>query len=422
MQIKIPNLAEGVDSGTVVTVLVSEGDQIEKEQPILEIETEKAIGTLPSPVAGTVTQIHVKEGDTVSVGQLAFTLAGEGETEREVVAEETPPSAQEPVKGAVQGPEIPQPAGEAAAAAGLAPSAAPSVRKLAADLGIDLTRVRGSARGGRIVQEDLKAYIQRLQEMAFGKPAAPEEAKPVVKALPDFAKWGPVTREKMSSIRRIISRRMHESWSTVPHVTQFDEADITSVMALKKKYGPAFQEKGTRLTLTSFVLKALTTPLQKYPKFNCSIDESSSEIVFKEYYHIGVAVDTEAGLIVPVLRDVDKKDLLEISKELEELATKTRERKISPDELQGGTFTVSNQGGIGGGHFTPIVNSPEVAILGLGRSVPRPVVVNEKLETRLILPVCLSYDHRIIDGAGAVRFVQEFVQALEQFKEESIGF
>jgi pyruvate dehydrogenase E2 component (dihydrolipoamide acetyltransferase) len=301
---------------------------------------------------------------------------------------------------------------------GVSPAASPSLRKLARDLGIDLSRVRGSERGGRIVLADIRAYIQRLQSRAAtAKGAAPSAQAPAAEQI-DFSKWGPISKKPLSPLRQVIARRMSENWNAVPRVTQFDEADITELMALRKKYAAAYEAKGTRLTLTSFALKIVAEALKKHPIFNSSLDEASQEIVTKEYYHIGVAVDTEAGLIVPVIRDVDKKNLLDLSKELEDVAKKARDRKVSGEDLKGGTFTISNQGGIGGAHFTPIVNKPEVAILGLGRGAMKAVVRENKIEPRLMLPIAISYDHRVIDGGVAARFAVDLVQAFEHFKEE----
>jgi pyruvate dehydrogenase E2 component (dihydrolipoamide acetyltransferase) len=293
---------------------------------------------------------------------------------------------------------------------------------MARDLGIDLNRVRGSERGGRIVLDDVKAYIQRLQEFAFGRKVektAEKPAKPVQEQI-DFSKWGSIHKKPMTSLRQAIGRKMVESWTTIPHVTQFEDADITGLMEMRKKHTASYEKKGGRLTLTPIILKALVAVLKKYPIFNSSLDEATHEIVFKDYYHIGIAVDTEQGLIVPVLRDVDKKNILELSKELEDLAEKTRQRKVSLDELKGGTFTISNQGGIGGAHFTPIINKPEVAILGLGRGASKAFVKDGKIEVRTLLPLGLSYDHRVIDGADAARFIVEFVKTLQEFKEEDV--
>jgi pyruvate dehydrogenase E2 component (dihydrolipoamide acetyltransferase) len=288
---------------------------------------------------------------------------------------------------------------------------------MARELGIDLTRVRGSDEGGRIQLSDLRAYIQRLQKMGAADKAG--KAAPAPESV-DFSKWGAITRQPMSPLRKTISRRLVESWNAIPHVTQFDEADITSLMELRSRYAPLYEQKGARLTLTSFVLKAVVAALRKHPIFNSSLDEAAQAITFKEYYHIGVAVDTDQGLIVPVIRDVDKKSLLELSKDLGGLAEKARSRKVSSEELKGGTFTISNQGGIGGAHFTPIINKPEVAILGLGRGAMRAVVRDNKVEPRLMLPLALSYDHRVIDGGGAARFTVELVQALENFGEAEV--
>jgi pyruvate dehydrogenase E2 component (dihydrolipoamide acetyltransferase) len=294
---------------------------------------------------------------------------------------------------------------------------------LARDLGIDLSRVRGGERGGRISVEDLRAYVQQLQRLAVEAKTAPaptaSAAKPTAEKI-DFAKWGPVSRQPVTSLRKIIAQRMRESWASVPRVTQFDEADISGIVALRKKYVAKYQKKGGNLTLTPFLMKAVVEVLKKYPIFNSSLDEASEEIVFKKYYHIGIAVDTEQGLLVPVIRDVDKKGLLQLSKELAALAEKARQRKVAADDLKGGTFTISNQGGIGGSFFTPIVNKPEVAILGVGRGVLKPVVRGAKIEKRMLLPLGLSYDHRVIDGGTAARFTVEVVQALEQFKEAGV--
>jgi len=305
----------------------------------------------------------------------------------------------------------------------LPPAAAPSIRKLARDLGIDLAKVRGSARGGRIVLEDVRAYIQRLQRLAAeprtASAAGTPAPKPAVEQI-DFSKWGPVTRKALSPLRQVIARRMVENWNAIPHVTQFDQVDITVLNQLRKKFASAYEQKGVRLTLTGFALKAVVATLKKHPAFNSSLDEAAQELVHKDYYHIGVAVDTEAGLIVPVIRDVDKKSLLDLSRELEELAKKARDRKVSAEELKGGTFTISNQGGIGGAHFTPIVNKPEVAILGLGRGALKPVVRNEKIEPRLMMPIGLSYDHRVIDGGTAARFTVDLLQVFENFGEAEV--
>lgn len=274
---------------------------------------------------------------------------------------------------------------------------------MARELGVDLRRVRGSEHGGRITAQDVRAYVASLQA---GSAAAP--AKPSAPAV-DFAKWGPVTREPFSVLRKAIARAMTDSWTTIPHVTQFDQAEIARVLELIEKHGPSYEKRGAKLTLTGVLIKAVASTLKKHPGFNSSLDEAAGEIVRKQYVHIGIAVDTEQGLIVPVLKDADKKSLLAISKELADLADRTRKRKVTAAELQGGTFTLSNQGGIGGGHFTPIIHKPEVAILGVGRAM------------KGALPLSLSYDHRVVDGADAARFITELVRALEHFPEPEMS-
>jgi pyruvate dehydrogenase E2 component (dihydrolipoamide acetyltransferase) len=259
--------------------------------------------------------------------------------------------------------------------------------------------------------EDLRAFIQRLQAGSV-----PAVSRPQAESI-DFSKWGPIRKEKASVLRKTIARRMVESWTTIPHVTQFDEADISAILEMRKKHGAAYEQKGARLTVTTFVLKALAATLAKHPIFNASYDEAAGEIVFKHYCHVGIAVDTEHGLMVPVLRDVDKKNMLQLSIELAQLADRAKARKVTGDEMKGGSFTISNQGGIGGGHFTPIVNKPELAILGLGRGAVKAVVRDEKIEPRTMLPLAVSYDHRVIDGANAARFITHLTQALENFNE-----
>jgi len=393
MDIKLPNLGEGADSGTVVNIMVKEGDQIKKDQPILELETEKAVGTIPASAAGTVQKIRVKIGDKISAGQVIMTVT-DGGAGAPAPREGTRPTTT---------PVTPVAGGEYQSKSGFPPPASPSVRKMAAQLGVDLARVKGSEHGGRITIEDVRGYVAWLQ----AKPA--ERIDPAQSAV-NFAQWGPVQKKPLSSLRKTIARRMGESWSAVPRVTQFDEADITKLNEARKKQAG--------LTLTPLAMKAVVATLKKHPLFNASLDEASEEIVVKAYYHIGIAVDTEHGLMVPVIRDVDKKSVAQLAKELDDLAGKTRDRKLTADQMKGGTFTISNQGGIGGGAFTPIVNVPEVAILGMGRGALKPVVTKDgKIEPRLMLPLALSYDHRVIDGGSAARFIVDLVKALENFSE-----
>ena len=430
MDVTLPKLAEGADSGTVVNIVVGEGDRVELDQTLLELENEKAVAPIPSTGAGKVARIHVEVGQVVSVGQVLVTIEDDG------AAEPAPAPAAEAPAAAAEAPvaEAPAQAGTAveampaappevhvhASASGAPPPASPTVRKIARELGIDLTRVKGSRRGGRIVMEDVRSYIQGLQQLAR-EPAAPAAAPAVdVFQTLDLTKWGPSKRERMSPLRRTIAQRMTESWTTVPHVTQFDDADITDLMELRKRYAKAYDKAGARLTVTSFAIKAAVSALSRYPAFKTSIDYQALEIVTRDYVHVGVAVDTEAGLIAPVIRDADKKDLLALSIELDELAERTRQRKLAADEMQGATFTISNLGSIGGSYFTPIVNSPQVAVLGMGRGVHRPVVRERKVAPRMVLPLALSYDHRVIDGADGARFLREIVRCLEDYPEADV--
>jgi pyruvate dehydrogenase E2 component (dihydrolipoamide acetyltransferase) len=421
MDVKVPNLGEGAESGTVVSMLVKEGDQITKGQTIIEMENEKAVAPIPSPVSGTVAKIRVKEGEKISVGQVILTTTdGTGPqppTESKKTAQPQRHAETEPEQRS-ETDELEEPT-EQPAQAGVAPAAAPSIRKIARELGIDLARVRGSEAGGRIVMSDLRAYIQRLQKLASQPKsgATMPAAVPVAESI-DFSKWGEITKKPLSSIRKTIAEHMSRNWNTIPHVTQFDEADITNVMELRKKYSAAYEAKGARLTLTSFALKAVVQALTKHPIFNSSLDEAGNEIVFKQYYHIGLAVDTDQGLIVPVIRNVDKKSTFDLSKEISKLAEKARDRKVSLEDLKGSTFTISNQGGIGGAHFTPIINKPDAAILGLGRGTVKPVVREKKIEMRMMLPIAVSYDHRLVDGGIAARFTVDLVQAFENFCED----
>ncbi len=424
MDVKLPKLGEGADAGVVVSLFVKEGDAVAKDQPLLEIENEKAVASIPSPAAGTVVKIFVKPGDKIGVGQRLLALNDGAATaapdRAEAPAPEAKPVAAAPVPRAATPEPVEPPAEEGDEGKPTAPPAAsPSVRRMAKELGIDLAKVRGSQRGGRIVMADVRAYIERLQKLAArataaaGQPAAAKPAKEPV----DFSKWGPVTVKPLSPLRQVIARRMAESWAEVPRVTQFDDADVTRLLDLRKRFVAAYEQKGVRLTLTGFVLKALVNTLQKHPQLNASLDATGENLVLKSYFHIGIAVDTEAGLIVPVIRDADKKSLVELSRELEDVAKKARERKVSADDLKGGTFTISNQGGIGGAHFTPVINLPEVAILGIGRGVVKPVWREGKFEPRTLMPLGLSYDHRVIDGGSAARFIVDLVQAIEQFDE-----
>ncbi len=424
MDVKLPKLGEGSDSGVVVGIFVNVGDTVAKDQAILELENEKAVASIPSSAAGVVEKIHVKAGDKVSIGQRLITLAGGAApaaaapapkpAAKKAAAQSAPapePEAVVEAAGDESAEEAPQPVA--------APVASPSLRRMARELGIDLTKVHGSEAGGRITTSDVRAYLAKLAKAAAKPAPAPAgvaSAKPAAVQV-DFSQWGPILKKPVTQLRKVIARRMSESWNSVARVTQFDDIDFTKLGELRKKYAPAYEAKGVKLTLTPFVLKAVAETLKKHPIFNSSLAEVASEIILKEYVHLGIAVDTDQGLMVPVLRDVDKKSMIDLAKELEQLAAKARDRKITADEMKGGTFTISNQGAIGGAHFTPIINLPEVAILGLGRGALKAVVRDGQIVARLMTPVALSYDHRVIDGGSAARFTVDLVKAFENFDE-----
>jgi len=425
MDVKLPKLGEGADSGVVVNIFVKEGDTVAKDQAILELENEKAVASIPSTGAGVVAKVHVKAGDRVGVGARLITITESGQPAAAPAAAAAPkPAAKKVVaQAALQPEEVAEGSAEVEEeVSDENVAASPSIRKMARELGINLGKIRGSEAGGRIVIGDVRAYIQRLVKAA-AKPATVAASAASAKPAPvqiDFSQWGPVSKKPVTPLRKVIARRMAESWNSVPRVTQFDDIDFTRVGELRKKFAAAYEAKGVKLTLTPFVLKAVAETLKKHPIFNSSLDEVASEIIIKEYIHLGIAVDTDQGLMVPVIRDVDKKSLLELAKELESLAAKARDRKISADEMKGGTFTISNQGAIGGAHFTPIINLPEVAILGLGRGALKPVVRDGKVEVRMMTPLGLSYDHRVVDGGAAARFTVDLVKAFENFGEEVV--
>jgi pyruvate dehydrogenase E2 component (dihydrolipoamide acetyltransferase) len=428
MEVRLPPLGEGADSGSVASIFVKVGDSVGKDQPVLELESEKAVASIPSPASGIVAEILVKEGDEVKVGQVLLTLqtaavAGEGEKDSDSRTISVAPSGRlvkESVVSQPVSPEIP-----IVRTPGIPPPAAPSVRRLARELGIDLSLVRGTEKGGRIIMADLRRYIDGLQQVeptvaiqqtAGATPAVVTEA---VEGI-DVSRWGSSSRKKLSVLRQTISRRMVESWRTIPHVTQFHDADVTDIERLRKIYDPLYKKRGARLTLTPFIIRAIVSVLKKFPVFNASLDISTNELVLKEYYHIGIAVDTEQGLMVPVIRDADKKTLLMLSTELLNLGDRARQRKLTMEEMQGGSFTISNQGAIGGKHFTPIINMPEVAILGVGRGGEHAVAGKLRIEKRILLPLALSYDHRVIDGADAARFITALEQELASFKDTDV--
>ncbi len=433
-EFRLPELGENVEKGDLLKVLVSVGDVISQEQPVLELETEKATLEVPSSVNGRVKEIHVKAGDKVKVGQLIFTVeggatggaAGKAKMPAAEKSSAAPPVSTAPAAAAARA-DVPPPAvREAPSAAPAVPAreavpatatgekrlvpAAPSVRRMARELGVDIAQVPGSGPRGRISAEDVKAYVRNLNTERRAGGVRIGASVP----MPDFSRWGAVERESMRAVRRATASHLAHAWVTVPRVTQHDRADITHIEGLRKQHSKRVEGQGGKLTITAIALKIVASALHKFPQFAASIDPEREEIIYKKYRHIGVAVDTDRGLLVPVIRDVDKKNIVELSVELAQVAEKARNRKLAPEEMEGGVFSISNLGGIGGTSFTPIVNWPEVAILGMSRSNLEPVYVDGQFQPRLMLPLSLSYDHRLIDGADAARFLRWVAEALEQ--------
>src|SRR5216117_4166935 len=398
----LPDLGEGLTEAEIVKVLVQEGDLVQEDAPLLEVETDKATVEIPSPVTGRVTQIHVQPGQTVKVGAVLVTFDEEGG--RSPLPAPTPtraPSSSTPPTPSHVGPV----------------AATPATRRLARELGVDLRTVRGgTGPGGRVTDDDVRAAA------AGGRPApaAPSVAKPLAPvgvtppALPKFEQWGPVERQPLSHLRRTIAERMTLSATLVPHVTHFDRADITELDAIIRRNVEPARQRGLTLTLTSFLLKAAAQALLEHPQFNASLDPAAGELVLKRYYHLGVAVATDRGLIVPVIRDVDRKPLPELQRELAALAQRVREGKATLEDLRGGTFTLTNIGALGGTGAVPIINYPEVAILGVARAREEPVVLEGRIVPRVLLPLSLTFDHRVADGADGARFAAAIVRRLER--------
>jgi len=439
-EFKLPELGENVSEGDLVRLMITPGAKVSEGQPVMELETEKAVVEVPSSVSGVVKDIRVKQGDRIKVGQIIFTLEGaaapaperpkhspvehvsgqhgarlafqaaiqaEGKTEEQAL----PPDQPQPLPPAFT---MPAQLDKVTGNHGEPVPAAPHVRRLAREIGVDIHEVKGTGPGGRISEEDVKAHSKALLASAAAAARAPRANHFLQPELPDFAKWGKVEHVSMRSVRRKTAEHLWEAWSSVPHVTQHDKADITELEQLRARFAPKVQEAGGKMTVTAIALKVCASALKIFPQFNASIDMERTEIVYKQYINIGVAVDTDRGLLVPVLRDVDKKNIVELAAELTQLSKKARDKKLTPAEMEGGTFTITNLGGVGGTGFSPIVNYPEVAILGLSRSSMEPVWLNGKFEPRLVLPVSLSYDHRLIDGADAARFLRWIAEAFEQ--------
>lgn len=445
-EIKLPEIADNVTTAIVLEIQVSAGDKVEKDETLAEMESDKATFELPSDFGGTVKEVKVSTGDEVKVGQVMFTIdtSADGEEKKEEdkedgkkaeKADEKPEpkdedekddkSAQKEADKVEKEPEEKEAAseekdgGETGKQVSSADKkqdtgkpasdipAAPSVRRLARELGVDIRKVNASGPENRVTLEDVKAFTKKTMETRTASGVADTYV------LPDFSKWGPVRREKLDTIRKITAKAMSDSWQSIPHVFQFDKADITELESFRKKYSKQVEKEGAKLTFTAILLKITAEALKAFPRFNASIDLKNEEMIFKDYVNIGVAVDTERGLLVPVIRDADKKSITELSIELNELAEKARNKKIMPDALQGGNFAISNLGGIGGTNFTPIVYRPNVAILGVSRSQTEPVYIDGEFKPRMMLPLSLSYDHRAIDGADGARFLRWLCEALE---------
>lgn len=432
VEFKIPELGENIEEASVTKVLVKPGDQVSKDQPLIELETDKATVEVPSSVSGAIKEVRIKEGDKAKVGDVVFVIAAteesevaEAPTETEIEAKAEPPAVEEEPKPA----SAPKPKlRRAGLEEALAPAAegyrkyrpdaivkvapaAPSVRRFAREIGIDINSVTGSGPRGRISIEDVKKFARTARTLK--EAASPGFPGLSVPQLPDFSKWGQIERKPMSAIRQKTAENMITSWLNVARVTQYDKADITDLEEHRKKFGSKVEVAGGKLTVTAVLLKVVASALKTFPQFNASLDVAKNEIIYKKYYHVGVAVDTDRGLLVPVIRDVDKKNILQLSVDLTEAAEKARTKKLSLEEMQGGTFTITNLGGIGGTAFSPIVYFPQVAILGISRSSIEPVYVDGKFEPRLMLPLSLSYDHRLIDGADAARFLRWVAEALK---------
>ena len=429
-EFKLPELGENITQAHITKVMVKSGDIISEDSVVLEIETDKATVEVPAELSGKVIEVFFKDGDTAKVGDMIFTVEFGTSTEKiEAPKSESPKT--EPVKEGNR--EVkseyskPEPQATKAEpktemqasrpqrsdlAVNIAP-ASPSVRRFAREIGIDIHQVNGTGPGGRISIEDVKAFTKSINENISKGTVGGSFVGVGRQPLPDFSKYGEIEKTAMSNVRKKTAEHLSYAWATIPHVTQFDKADITELEELRKKFSKNVEASGGKLTVTAILLKVIASALKVYPQFNAAVDMEEKEIIFKKYYNVGIAVDTEKGLIVPVIKNVDKKNIVQLSVELKELSERARTKKIIIEEMQGGNFSISNLGGIGGTYFTPIVNSPEVAILGVSRSAIESVYKEGEFIPRLMMPLSLSYDHRVIDGADAIKFLRWVIEALE---------
>ena len=452
VEFKLPELGENVEKGDVVRVLVKVGDVVKKDQSVLELETDKATIEVPASEGGTVSEIRVKPGDKVKVGQVVLVLSeaagdSKGQTAPAAAAakdapeplaaagpkavpapaaQQAPATAPAPAIAAssTSGPEL-RPAGRSAAVVAIssarpAPAsepaaaqvaAAPSVRRYARELGVEIGEVSGSGPGGRIGHEDVTKYVKSA--MGGGGAARGGAAGVRVPPLPDFSKWGEVEARPMSNIRRTTAEHLTAAWQA-PHVTQHDKADVTTLEEFRTSFGKRVEAAGGKLTVTAILVKIVAAAIDRFPQFASSVDMANEAVIYKKYCHIGIAVDTPNGLLVPVIREADQKGIIEVAVELAQLSQKARDKKLTREEMSGGVFSITNLGGIGGSFFTPIINRPEVAILGVSRTVTEPVWKDSAFVPRQMLPLSLSYDHRVIDGADAARFLRFVAEGLEQ--------
>lgn len=437
MDIKIPNLGDGIESAIVISILVKPGDSVTNDQTLLELETDKAVAPVPAPTDGVITGLSISEGDTVIAGKVIGSIgsttdsssseSNKGEPKQEASVESASVAAPvvhaQPIVSSTSNSLVSQ---SIAQIINEVPVTSISIKKIAFRLNIDLRYVQGTGKKSRIIERDLIDHIAKLQANYINPPVQAVQAAPAVQkvpaiTLPDFSKWGEIDTVKCAPLRKKIAEKMVQSWQNVPHVTQNQDIDISDLMQLRKKYNPEYKKKDAKITLTVFVIRAVQKALELFPNFNASYDDDNNSLIQKKYINMGIAVDTENGLIVPVIKDVDKKSILELSQELALIAQKAKDRTLSVEELQGGTFTISNLGGLGVGSFTPIINVPEVAILGIGAGELKPVIKQKtKIVYRLKMPSSLSYDHRIIDGADGARFIMEIKNQLENFSEDEL--
>lgn len=421
IEFRLPEVSEGVTKVDVASVAVKPGDTINAGATICEVETDKAVAEIPCPHAGTVTAVHVTAGTSIQIGAPLITIQAAGSVAAAAPTPAAPQATAAPAAAAPAPQSTPSsaPAKPAATSSDGPPApAGPATRRLARKLGVNLKQVKGSAAGGRITIEDVEAFVRNrmAQPIPTAAPATPGFGIVQAAPMPDFSKFGPIEKQPMNKIFRTAASNLHAAWVTIPHVTQHDLADITELEAARKRYVKA-NPNAPKITMTAIIIKAVVGALKAYPAFNSSVDMQSGELIIKQYYHIGVAVDTPNGLVVPVIRNCDQKNILQVAAELGEIAGRARDRKLKTEDMQGGTFTITNLGGIGGTGFTPIVNYPEVAILGMSRTINQLVLENGQVTERMMLPLSMSYDHRAINGADAARFIVKLSGSLTNFLE-----